>query len=61
MYKRQVYDSNRYTLHGLLTRLGAEIIDMGVVPDQPERLEATLAEAAQVADAIIPTCLLYTS
>lgn len=51
----EVYDSNRYTLHGLLTRLGAEIIDMGVVPDQPERLEATLAEAAQVADAIIPT------
>ncbi len=51
----ELYDSNRYTLHGLLTRLGAEIIDMGVVPDQPERLEATLAEAAQVADAITTT------
>jgi molybdopterin molybdotransferase len=51
----EVYDSNRYTLHGLLTRLGADIIDMGVVPDQPEVLEATLAEAAQVADAIITT------
>jgi len=51
----QVYDSNRYTLHGLLARLGAEIIDMGVVPDRPEALEATLAEAAQVADAIITT------
>jgi len=51
----EVYDSNRYTLHGLLTKLGADIIDMGVVPDQPEVLEATLAEAAQVADAIITT------
>ena len=51
----EIYDSNRYTLHGLLTRLGAEIIDMGVVPDRPEALEATLAEAAQIADAIITT------
>ena len=51
----EIYDSNRYTLHGLLTRLGAEIIDMGVVPDRPEALEATLAEAAEIADAIITT------
>lgn len=51
----EIYDSNRYTLHGLLTRLGAEIIDMGVVPDRPEALEATLVEASQVADAIITT------
>ncbi|WP_301275889.1 gephyrin-like molybdotransferase Glp [Dechloromonas sp.] len=51
----QVYDSNRYTLHGLLQRFGAEIIDMGVVPDRPEALEATLLEASQVADAIITT------
>lgn len=49
----QIYDSNRYTLHGLLARLGAEIIDMGVVPDRPEALEAALREASQVADAII--------
>lgn len=51
----QVYDSNRYTLHGLLSRFGAEIIDMGVVPDRPEALEATLLEASQIADAIITT------
>jgi molybdopterin molybdotransferase len=51
----EIYDSNRYTLHGLLTRLGADIIDMGVVPDQPAALEAALGEAAQVADAIITT------
>jgi molybdopterin molybdotransferase len=51
----QIYDSNRYTLHGLLSRLGAEIIDMGVVPDQPAALEATLQQAAEIADAIITT------
>jgi molybdopterin molybdotransferase len=51
----QIYDSNRYTLHGLLARLGAEIIDLGVVPDRPEALEATLREAAGIADAIITT------
>ena len=51
----QIYDSNRYTLHGLLSRLGADIIDMGVVPDQPDALEATLVEAAQIADVIITT------
>ena len=51
----QIYDSNRYTLHALLTRLGADIIDLGVVPDVPEALEATLLEAAGVADAIITT------
>jgi len=51
----EIYDSNRYTLHGLLNRLGAEIIDLGVVPDQPAALEATLLEASQLADAIITT------
>lgn len=51
----QIYDSNRYTLHGLLTRMGCELIDLGVVPDQAAELEATLAEAAAVADAIITT------
>ena len=51
----QIYDSNRYTLHGLLTRLGVDIIDMGVVPDRPDALETTLAEAAGIADAIITT------
>lgn len=48
-----VYDSNRYTLLGLLTRLGVDAIDMGVVRDDPALLEAALLEAAQRADAII--------
>jgi molybdopterin molybdotransferase len=48
-----VYDSNRFTVFGLLTRLGCEVIDMGVVRDQPEALEAAFVQAALQADAII--------
>ena len=48
-----VYDSNRYTVFGLLTRLGVDVIDMGVVGDQPALLEAAFKEAAASADAII--------
>lgn len=48
-----VYDSNRYTLWGMLTRLGCEVIDMGVVKDDPAALEAAFHEAAASADAII--------
>ncbi|MCU6502397.1 molybdenum cofactor guanylyltransferase MobA [Rugamonas sp. A1-17] len=48
-----VYDSNRYTLFGMLTRLGCEIIDMGIVRDDPAALEAALREASAQADAII--------
>jgi molybdopterin molybdotransferase len=48
-----VYDSNRYTVFGLLTRLGCEVIDMGVVQDEPTLLEAAFADAAKIADAII--------
>jgi molybdopterin molybdotransferase len=48
-----VYDSNRYTLFGLLTRLGCDVIDMGVVRDQPEALEAAFVRAALCSDAII--------
>ena len=48
-----VYDSNRYTVFGLLTRLGCEVIDMGVVRDEPALLEAAFVQAALQADAII--------
>ena len=48
-----VYDSNRYTVFGLLTRLGCEVIDLGVVKDQPELLEAAFRRAAAQADAVI--------
>ena len=48
-----VFDSNRYTVWGLLTRMGCEVIDMGVVRDEPALLEAAFLDAASKADAII--------
>ena len=48
-----VYDSNRYTVFGLLKRMGCEIIDLGVVRDEPALLEAAFTQAARQADAII--------
>ena len=53
LFPGAVYDSNRYTLWGMLTRLGCEVIDMGVVKDDPATLEAAFREAAGCADAII--------
>ncbi len=48
----EVYDSNRYTLYGMLARLGCEIVDLGVVRDDPAALEAAFRRAAE-ADAIV--------
>jgi molybdopterin molybdotransferase len=48
-----VYDSNRYTVHGMLGRLGCEVIDLGVVRDDPALLEQAFRDAAARADAII--------
>ena len=48
-----VYDSNRYTVFGMLKRMGCEVIDMGVVRDDPALLEAAFTSAATRADAII--------
>jgi molybdopterin molybdotransferase len=49
----EIYDSNRYTLYGMLRRLGIDLIDMGVVPDRKEALRQALSEASRSADAII--------
>ena len=48
-----VYDSNRYTVFGLLSRLGIEVLDLGVIGDEPSQLEAAFRHAAASADAII--------
>ncbi len=48
-----VYDSNRYTLWGMLQRLGVDLIDMGVVRDDPVALADAFRTAAQSADAVI--------
>ena len=48
-----VYDSNRYTLYGMLARLDCDMVDMGVVPDIPAELERAFATAAANADVVI--------
>ena len=49
----QIYDSNRYTIFGMLTRLGMEVLDMGVVRDDRDAVEQAFATAAGGADAIV--------
>lgn len=49
----QIYDSNRYTLYGMLVRLGVEIIDLGAIADNRDILERTLLNAAETADVVI--------
>ncbi|MGB8436884.1 MAG: gephyrin-like molybdotransferase Glp [Burkholderiales bacterium] len=49
----EVYDSNRYTIHGMLARLGCDIIDMGVVRDDRESLASALREASATGDAVV--------
>lgn len=49
----QIYDSNRYTLFGMLRHVGAEIHDLGVVPDRRDATEETLRRAAAAADVVL--------
>jgi molybdopterin molybdotransferase len=51
----KIYDSNRFTLKALLQELGAHVVDLGIVADDPEKLEHTLRSALQMhqVDAII--------
>ncbi|CAM4165523.1 gephyrin-like molybdotransferase Glp [Comamonas aquatilis] len=48
-----IYDSNRFSLQGLLRRLGVQVLDLGVVPDEPMALEEKLREAAALADVVL--------
>lgn len=48
-----VYDSNRYTLWSMLQRLGVEILDLGVVRDDPQALATAFSTAAANADVVI--------
>ena len=50
-----IYDSNRYSLHGMLTRLPVDIVDLGVVRDNPESMSEALTSAAVQADLVIST------
>jgi molybdopterin molybdotransferase len=49
----QIYDSNRYTIYGMLMRLGVDAIDMGVIRDDPAAIETAFTQAAQAADVVI--------
>jgi molybdopterin molybdotransferase len=49
----QIYNSNRYTLTGLVNGLGCELIDLGIVPDTMEATEAALTRAAREADVVV--------
>lgn len=49
----QIYDSNRYTLYGMLTRLGVELLDMGVIPDRRDAIESAFKTASSLADVLI--------
>lgn len=49
----QLYDSNRFTLQALLRRLGAEVTDLGILPDEASAVEAALRSAAAGHDLIL--------
>jgi len=49
----QIYDSNRYTLYGMLNHLGVELIDMGVIRDDKAAIEKAFIDASSIADVII--------
>ena len=48
-----IYDSNRYTLIGLLQRTGLEILNLGIIPDDPVLTKKALSDASEKADLII--------
>jgi len=48
-----IYDSNRYTLHGMLKQMNVEIIDLGVIADKKELIKQTLIDAAEKADMVL--------
>ena len=50
-----IYDSNRYSLHGMLARLPVDIVDLGVVRDNPQSMREALVNASAQADLIIST------
>ncbi len=49
----QIYDSNRYSLYGMLRALNVEHIDMGVIRDDPDAISNAFSTAAEIADVLI--------
>jgi len=48
-----IYDTNRFTLRGMLTRLGCEVIDLGIIEDDQRSLSEALTLAASSADIML--------
>ncbi|MDR9890551.1 molybdopterin molybdotransferase MoeA [Pseudenterobacter timonensis] len=49
----QIYDTNRLAVHLMLEQLGCEVINLGIIPDDPDRLRAAFIEADKAADVVI--------
>ena len=49
----RIYNSNRFVLRGLLEKLGCEVLDLGIVPDDRQRTREAFASASVGADLII--------
>src|SRR5580704_15794665 len=48
-----LYDSNRYLLAGLITHLGAQVTDLGILSDDPQQLARAIAKAAEEHDLVL--------
>jgi len=53
LHEGAIYNSNRFVLNALLTRMGCEVTDLGIVRDTLEETRAALRTAAQGHDVII--------
>lgn len=51
----KIYDSNRPLLQALLTRLPVDVLDLGIVPDNPAELRVAFIRAREFADLVIST------
>lgn len=49
----QIYDSNRYSIRGLLSRANVEWLDLGVIADNPEAIRHAFRHAASNADMVL--------
>lgn len=49
----QIYDTNRLAVHIMLSQLGCEVIDLGIIPDNEQALRLAFQQASQHADVVI--------
>ena len=49
----QIRDSNRHSIKALLDEIGAEVIDLGLIPDDEEKIQSALLSAIEKCDAIV--------